>query len=224
MAAFRINVMSDHQPEEQIHIPQLLGRFWTFANLLSLIRMVLVVPITYLIWIDGPLSWILGLIFVAMATDWFDGRVARWSHTVSEWGKVLDPLADKLAAVMIVSALVARPGPYSLPLWLLVLVVVRDALIVAGGFVLAKRRGVVVMSVWLGKVAITALALTVLAVLFRADPPVLQLCVVATAVLFVVSFLIYAARYVRLMRRGNEGQPVHEPGEAAMDPVRESIG
>ncbi len=213
--------MLEHQLEERTPIPRMLGRFWTFANMLSLARMVLVVPITYLVWQDGPLTWIFGLILAGVATDWLDGRVARWSHTVSEWGKVLDPLADKFASAMTVTALVARPGPYSLPLWLLLLLVLRDTLIVAGGIVLARRTGQVVMSVWLGKVAVTAIAVTVLAALLRADAPVLQVCVWATAVLLVASFFQYVGRYVRLIRTPLRHAP--SGANAAADPVRESV-
>ena len=64
----------------------------------------------------GPMF---GLIALAIATDFFDGKVARWSHTVSEWGKVLDATADKLAAAAVCTALLLRPeeaGP-RLPLW-----------------------------------------------------------------------------------------------------------
>ena len=60
-----------------------LGPFWTVANGLSLARALLVIPITDLILVDGPLRWIMLLISLAGMTDWFDGRVARWSGTVS---------------------------------------------------------------------------------------------------------------------------------------------
>lgn len=202
----------------------MLGKFWTFANMLSLARLILVIPITYLILVDGSLTLIFALVTLGVLTDWFDGRVARWSHTVSDWGKVLDPLADKVAAAMIVMALALRPGPYALPLWLLGLLVVRDSLIVAGGVLLARRTGHVVMSAWLGKAAVTAIAITVLAALLKADAPVLQFCVWTTAGLLVVSFLQYAVRYVRLMRRGGPPVRANPTGRAtSLDAVEESV-
>jgi cardiolipin synthase (CMP-forming) len=190
--------MSNVLPPHKVELTKLLGRFWTIPNMLSLSRLVLVVPITYLIIVDGSLLWIFGLVVVAVATDYFDGRIARWSNTVSEWGKVLDPLADKAAAAMVVMALVIRG---SLPLWLLVLILVRDVLIVLGGARLAKKTGQVVMSVMAGKIAVSALALTVLAALLRADPPIVTWLVYLTAALMVISFGIYVVRYIRLMRR-----------------------
>jgi dsRNA-specific ribonuclease len=83
----------------------------------ALSRLALVAPIAVLIYRDGPLLWLLALILLAVATDYFDGKVARWTGTVSEWGKVLDPLADKLAAAVVVLALVLRPVEPTLPLY-----------------------------------------------------------------------------------------------------------
>lgn len=189
----------------------MLGKFWTVANMLSMIRMILVVPIVYLILTDGSLGWLFSLIMLAVVTDWFDGRVARWSRTVSEWGKVLDPVADKVAAAAIVLALVAKGV---LPLWFLAATIIRDMSIVAGGIVLARRTGQVVMSVWMGKVAVTALSITVLAALMRADEPVLAACVWITTGLLVYSFILYAARFARMMRQGRPGEiPASPEGE-----------
>lgn len=178
-----------------------LGRFWTAANALSLTRLVLVVPIAVLLWQDGPLGWLLGLTVAAIMTDWFDGRVARWTQTVSEWGKVIDPVADKFAAIMTVSVLTFRPAEPTLPLWFFGVIVGRDLLILAGGAWIAKRSGKVLMSAWAGKAASLWLALTVLAVILRADQPVLDVCLWMATGLFVFSFGVYLVRYLNAIRR-----------------------
>ena len=180
-----------------VQLSQVLGQFWTVANMLSLSRLVLVIPITYLILVNGSMGWLLGLIFFGAVTDWFDGRIARWSGTVSEWGKVLDPLADKAAAAMIVMALVVRG---SLPSWFLALILTRDTSIVLGGVMLARQTGQVVVSAWSGKMAVTALSFTVLAALFQMQPLVLQIGLAVTSVLLVYSALQYFRRFSRLMR------------------------
>ena len=177
--------------------PAALGAFWTAANVLSLIRLLLVIPITYLIWVEGPLLWLMGLVVVAALTDWVDGHLARWSHTVSEWGKVLDPLADKVASMLIVLVLVVQDR---LPNWLLALVLFRDGGIILCGIYLVRRTGKVVMSVWAGKVAVTALAVTCIAVLLQADPPVLEALVWVTAGLLVYSQIVYLVRFFRILR------------------------
>ncbi len=171
-----------------------LGRFWTIPNTLSLLRLVLAFPLAYLVLTHGPLRWVLTLALLAIVTDWFDGRVARWSHTVSDWGKVLDPLADKVTAGLVSMALVMRGD---LPLWFFAFVVLRDALIVLGGALLAHRTRRVYMSLWSGKVAVTVLALTILAALLEADPPVFRVLLWSSVVLLSYSFLRYVIRFVR---------------------------
>ncbi len=191
--------MSQSHNAQDGSISGLLGTFWTFANVLSLIRLVLVVPITYLVLVDGSLPVLFSLCLLAIITDFFDGRIARWSDTVSSWGKVLDPLADKAAAGMVTLALVIRG---SLPVWFVALIVVRDVVIFLGGVILARRTARVPASMWWGKVAVTVLAITVLAALLKADQPVLDLFILATSGLLVFSFVLYLIRFVRLYRYG----------------------
>ncbi len=174
-----------------------LGKFWTLPNALSLARLVIVIPVAYLILVDGPLLWILGLVALAIATDYFDGRLARWSHTVSDWGKVLDPFADKVAGGLIVTVLTING---SFPMWFLIVVLGRDMLIVLGGEIIFRKKGIVTMSLFSGKIAVTAVAITVLAALLQADRPVLQFCLVTTTVILVYSYLRYFVRFIRLMK------------------------
>jgi cardiolipin synthase (CMP-forming) len=167
--------------------------------MLSLGRIVLVIPITVLIYRDPAenFGWIFGLILLALATDWLDGRIARWTGTVSEWGKVLDPMADKLAAASVTLALVARGD---LPVWFVVLVVARDALIAIGGVAQTRRIGYVMPSLWSGKVAVNLLALTVLAALLGADPEIMQVLLWSTSAVLVYSYGRYLQRFFRIMR------------------------
>ena len=176
-----------------------LGKFWTVANILSLFRVVLAFPVTYLILVDGSVAWILGLILLAVLTDWFDGNLARWSHTVSNWGKVLDPLCDKAAAILVTVALVIRGD---LPIWFVGIIALRDILIVIGSIMLTRRVSEVFMSIWWGKVAVTALAVTVLAALLKADPPILQFCIWLTLALMLYAFVLYVLRFLRMWRTG----------------------
>lgn len=186
--------MPDSTPSKDDRLIKSLGTFWTIPNILSVFRLLLVIPIGYLIINDGPLLVIAAMTIVAVFTDWLDGFLARKLNVMSDWGKVLDPLADKFAAVVIVFALTVQG---SLPVWLLLLLLVRDLLIVLGGVVLRRRTGVVPMSMMPGKVAVTMLALTVVAALLRADEPILMVLVIATAVLMTYSFIVYAIRFFR---------------------------
>lgn len=177
-------------------VPSELGKFWTVPNMLTLSRLVIAAPLAYLIFARGSIAWIVALTLAAVATDWFDGRLARWSHTVSGWGKVLDPLVDKIGGGAIVLALVIRG---SLPLWFVAALFTRDLLIVLGGIRMTRRAGHIPSSILSGKVAITAVAITVLAALLEADPPIMRFCLIASTVLIVYSYLRYMGRYFSVM-------------------------
>ena len=184
-----------------------MGAFWTAANVLSLSRAVLVVPIAWLVYRGGPVGPMFALIGLAIATDWFDGRVARWSDTVSEWGKVLDATADKLAAAAVTIALLVRPaeaGP-SLPLWFVALAVSRDVLLAAGGLVQSRRLGRFTSSLWSGKVAVGALSVTVVVALLGepfATPRVMEALVGLTAAVMAYSIVKYGVRFAAILRHG----------------------
>ena len=182
-----------------------MGRLWTAANALSMSRAVLVVPIAVLVYRGGPVGPMFALIGLAIATDWFDGRVARWSDTVSEWGKVLDAVADKLAAAAVTVALLTRPEPPNLPLWFVALAVSRDVLLAAGGLVQTRRLGRFTSSLWSGKVAVGALAVTVVVALLGepvATPRVMEALVGLTAAVMAYSVVKYTVRFVAIARHG----------------------
>ena len=176
--------------------PKLLGRFWTIPNMLSIARIFITIPITYLILTDGPILWTLWLIAIAVATDGLDGAVARWSKSVSEWGKVLDPLADKIAAAAVVLALVIKD---QLPLWFLLIIVIRDVLILIGGAIAAHRLRIVLVSMLWGKVAVLMLSLTVLWAILEADKLLFDVSLWVTTVLFIYSFVLYVIRFIHVM-------------------------
>lgn len=173
-----------------------LGRFWTLPNILTMSRMVLVLPLAWLVLNNGDLVLIMSLVVIAMATDYFDGRLARWSDTESEWGRVLDPIADKLGGGLVVAALALRG---SLPFWFLGVMAVRDLAILTGGAIIRRRTGRIVASMWSGKVAVTAVSLTVLAALLRADQPVLEFCIWASVALLSYSFIRYMIRFFNII-------------------------
>lgn len=177
-----------------------LGQLWTMANVLSMTRLVIVVPVAYLIVVEGPLRWILGLLILALTTDYFDGRVARWSHSVSNWGKLLDPFADKIGGIAVVSAL-AYIG--KLPVWFLVVIFVRDVLIIIGGEIIRRRSGAIGVSILSGKLAVSVVAITVLAALLQADPPEMEFLLISATVLLVFSYLRYLRRFFNMYSSSN---------------------
>lgn len=124
------------------------SRVLTLPNLLSFVR-ILLIPVfwTLIVEEDTTAAGIL-LFSVVVATDWVDGLVARRTGQVSELGKILDPVADRLAIAAGLIALVVR-GAF--PLWAAVLILARDAVVLLAGALLLASRHLRIDVRWIGK-------------------------------------------------------------------------
>jgi CDP-diacylglycerol---glycerol-3-phosphate 3-phosphatidyltransferase len=91
----------------------------------------------------------------AMATDWFDGRIARRSGRTSPFGSLLDPVADKL---LVLSTLIVLLGQHVFPAWMVAAIVARE-LLVTGLRQAAVERGIVIAARDLGKLKTWAQAI-----------------------------------------------------------------
>jgi len=127
-----------------------LDRIATFPNLLSLIRILLIPVFVALLLHHGTEGAGLVLLGAVVATDWIDGYIARHTGQVSNLGKILDPVADRLALTAALVAMVAR-GAF--PLWAALLVIARDGLILLAGVVLLLRYRLRLDVRWMGKAA-----------------------------------------------------------------------
>jgi len=98
-------------------------RYFTAANIISMARIVLTVPA---VWFFATDRWVWGLIIlgICVISDWLDGFVARKTHEVSDFGKLIDPLADKVVAAGMILLMIIR---MDFPLWFLIVLTVRDA-------------------------------------------------------------------------------------------------
>jgi len=127
---------------------------WTVPNLLSLLRILIIPVLVYLLTYTDPTSGILcAFLFLgASVTDYFDGYLARRNQSVSNVGKILDPLADKLlvASTLIMLAAMDRPGEPGVPAWLVVVIIAREtAVTIIRG--IALTEGIVMQAETLGK-------------------------------------------------------------------------
>lgn len=133
--------------------PAVSDRFWTLPNAISLGRIALipVLIMSILVWDDPPLAlWILGALVVS---DWLDGKIARLWNMRSTWGEKLDPIADRIlvASVPVTFALAGY-----IPVWVVVVLLARDAILV-GTLPVYRRRGIQPEVTYLGKAATFAL-------------------------------------------------------------------
>jgi cardiolipin synthase len=116
---------------------------------------------------------------------------------VSEWGKVLDPLADKILVGTVVVIMVIKQ---MLPLWFVIAIVLRDVLILIGGIIAERRTGKITPSIMVGKLAVTAIAATGVAGIMRATAFV-QIGIGLSTLLMAVSLWQYAKRLHGILRQ-----------------------
>jgi cardiolipin synthase len=143
----------EHSPERTPEDAS-LSRIATVPNLLSLIRIVLIPVFVLLILHHGTEAAGLLLLGAVVSTDWIDGYIARRTGQVSNLGKILDPVADRMAIAAGLIALMVRDA---FPLWAGLLVLVRDGLVILAGAVLLLRFRIRMDVRWIGKVATFAL-------------------------------------------------------------------
>ncbi|MGA2623650.1 MAG: CDP-alcohol phosphatidyltransferase family protein [Bacteroidota bacterium] len=173
---------------------------WTISNFLSALRLLLAIPIAILVSSVNPAqrSFAVGLIVIAILSDIFDGMLARKLNQVTEFGKIIDPLADKIG-VAIVAVVLAQQG--RLPIWFLLLVIVRDMLIFLGGMYVKKVRGIVLQSNLIGKLAVVVV--TTFAIVIIVDYPgsdwLKESLLILSSLLLGLSFILYANRFIGLM-------------------------
>ncbi len=181
------------------------------ANAITLFRLLLVPPLAVLILRAGEdtTSRKVGLLLFVMAglSDFADGQVARRLRIVSEVGKVMDPLADRLLAITVLASLTAAG---LLPLWMASLIVLRDATMLLGAplYGLFDRKGRARIEVhWTGKLAMACLFMFMTIVILlgnRHEVPALSLTFFIPGIIYsYASGYIYIGRFLYQIRRGS---------------------
>ena len=137
-----------------------MGQVFNVPNSISLVRLALIPLFVWLVFVPEEHGWAGVLLGIIGATDWIDGYLARRLNQVTELGKFLDPLADRIAVVV---AVIAGLIVGVLPAWFAIALIVRE-LLIALGAIYGWMNGVTKLDVrWLGKAATLALYVSVTA-------------------------------------------------------------
>ena len=167
----------------------------TLSNILTVSRLFLLPVIVYLL-VKRHQTAAFVVICVSLITDVVDGFVARRLHQESELGKLLDPLADKISLAVILATLVSIRA---LPIWIAIVVVLRDILILIGCFFLYSHRAYVFKSNIMGK--ITGFLLGAIILAFTINLRQLGGWLIGAAIVFMAAtFISYTYRYITIMK------------------------
>ena len=115
-------------------------------NKLTVFRVILVIPFVALM-LSGYDLWAVAVFIIASLTDLLDGKIARKYNLITDFGKFMDPLADKL---LVCAAMICLVEMGRLPAWMVIIIISRE-FIISGFRLVASDNGVVIAASYWGK-------------------------------------------------------------------------
>jgi CDP-diacylglycerol--glycerol-3-phosphate 3-phosphatidyltransferase len=170
--------------------------FLTPSNILSISRAVLVIPFVYVMLSSLPAARLWGALIMILAalTDRFDGVLARKYGYETEWGRILDPLADKIG-IAAGALVLLQLG--DIPLWFVIALIARDIMIFLGGVYIKARTGVVLPSNQVGKWAVGIVSLAIFLLVLTGASLAASICIWLSVLLLIASFVSYVRRFFK---------------------------
>lgn len=171
----------------------------TLPNLLSLFRLALI-PVIVWLYSKAKLYYAAaGVIVLSGLSDIVDGFIARRFNMVSDFGKILDPVADKLTQAALLFCLLSR---YKLMWALIAVFAVREIVMIIMGLVTIKKSDEVNSAQWYGKANTVVLyAVMMILILFPGVPDIAaNIMICACGAMIILSLVLYARFYFGLMR------------------------
>ena len=150
---------------------------------------------------EPALRWTAAAIFIiASLTDMLDGKIARKYNLVTNFGKFMDPLADKL---LVCSALICLIQLEQLPAWMVIIIVSRE-FIISGFRLVAVEQGIVIAASYWGKFKTTfqMIAVVLMIVDIQALSLITGICTWVALILTVVSLVDYIAKNHKVITEG----------------------
>ena len=168
----------------------------TIPNLLSFSRMCLIPFIVWQYAIECRFGFAAILVILSGVTDVVDGIIARKFNMVSRFGKILDPIADKLTQIAVLFCLIIRFHHMVVPLIVLIL---KETLAGILGFILIHKTGIVNGAKWHGKLSTVFLySLMILHIIWFNIPPILSDLLIGLSLLFMIlSAALYTVSGIR---------------------------
>ncbi len=182
---------------------------FSIPNLLSYIRILLIPVFVYLFFTasnTGDYYWIGLIILLSSMTDLLDGWIARKFNQITELGKVVDPIADKLTQAAIIICLLFR-YPY---MWILfALLVVKELFMGINGLLLLKRGKKLDGAKWFGKLstAVFYVAMGIMITFPNLNYGFVIFLMILTGIFLSISFLMYIPEFLRLYEKKEDVQP-----------------
>ena len=146
--------------------------------------------------------WATVVIIISGITDVVDGKIARKFNMISDFGKFIDPVADKLTQAAMLICLVIR---YRWIAALIVIMFIKEATLFIGGCFVLKKTDTINSAKWYGKLStfIMYSTMTLLFLLYDVSPIVVNICIILCAIALIGSTLLYARFYYSILKNKN---------------------
>ena len=171
----------------------------TIPNLLSVVRLLMIPVIIWLYCEEQNYNAAVFVVLLSGLTDIADGIIARKFNMVSDFGKILDPIADKLTQLALLLCLAVR---HKLMIALIVLLIIREFCMLVMGYITIRRHDSVNSSKWYGKLTTVVLySVVMLLILFPGIPSgAADAMIIFCGLVMILSFFMYLRFYLRFWR------------------------
>lgn len=172
----------------------------TIPNLLSLVRLLLIPVIIWLYCVKREYGIAVAVILLSGVTDVADGIIARKFHMVSDFGKILDPIADKLTQAALIICLAFK---YEWMIALIIVFALKEFCMLAFGYAAIRKRDSVNSARWHGKLSTVLLYVVMMVlILFPGIPvSVANTLILLCGVVMLMSFIMYARFYKKILSK-----------------------
>ncbi|MBL7075286.1 CDP-alcohol phosphatidyltransferase family protein [candidate division KSB1 bacterium] len=176
-------------------------RVFTIPNFISAFRLLFLIPIFFFLKQDSPTGnfWAMFFMVLAIITDNVDGYLAKKLNQVSYWGKIIDPVSDKVCIAVVIIFLTFLPREIKIPIWFVVLVLGRDLAILSANFLVIRLKNTVGTSNKIGQRTAIILALVIILYTLGWEPYCLIMMWIGV-VMIAVSLTSYFKVFLNLMK------------------------
>ena len=165
-------------------------------NKLTILRMILIVPFVACMLVpglgDAGVYASVVIFILASLTDLLDGKISRKYDLVTNFGKFMDPLADKL---LVASALICLTAQGSLAAWISIIIISRE-FIISGFRLVASDKGIVIAASYWGKFKTTFQMIMIVMLILNFDNKTYQICAVIITYIALILTLVSLVDYI----------------------------
>ncbi len=175
----------------------------TIPNLLSFFRIALIPVFVWLYIFKEDYLWALIVLAISWFSDLLDGYIAKRFNMISDFGKGIDPIADKLTQAAVLFCLIFRFELMLIPFGLLIL---KELVLGVMSFLVIKKTSDVPSALWYGKVTTALLyAMMVIHVIWYNLPNIVSYLLIFTTVGFMgISLILYSVQHIRILLKKEE--------------------